>query len=120
MTTAPLTLHETTVAGVTVLQLRGALQHGNTGALEQRLALLLVRLRSPLVIDLSAVETCDAAGAAVLVGAARAASPATPVRLAGPNEATRAALRTAGVVGALPAFGSVAGAAQADPADLHG
>ena len=120
MSSAPLTLRRTDVDGTTVLEIHGALRSGNTPALERHLALLLVQLRSPLVIDLAGVQDCDAVGAAVLMGAGRAAAPATPVRLACPGDTIREALRTVGTPSAVPIFASVDGAARSDPSQLLG
>ena len=120
MSTAPLTLHQTAVDGTTVLEVHGPLRDGNTLTLELRLALLLVQLRSPLVVDLAAVEDCDPVGAAVLLGAARAASPATPLRLARPGRTVLESLRAAGILRVVPTFATVGGATRADPTELMG
>ncbi len=115
MDPAPLIFHCTERDGAMILQIGGALLESNTGALERRVALLLTRLRRPLIVDLSQVQECDAAGAAVLVGAGRAASPATPVRLAGATPAVQQVLQTADVLRMVPAFRTVDDAIGADP-----
>ena len=112
---APLIFHCTERGGATILQIGGALLESNTVALERRVALLLTQLRRPLIVDLSQVHECDAAGAAVLVGAGRAASSAAPVRLAGATPAVQQVLRTADVLRMVPAFGTVDDAIRADP-----
>lgn len=113
-----LILHCTERDGTTVLQIGGALLEGNTSLLERRIALLLTQLRHPLILDLSQVQECDATGATVLLGARRAAPPATSVRLAGATDAVQRVLRAAGVLLSVPAFATVQGAIHADPAEL--
>lgn len=118
MSPRQLMLHCAERDGATILHIGGALVQGNTLALERRAALLLTQLRHPLIVDLSQVPECDSAGAAALVGASRAASPATPVRLAGATDAVQQSLRTAGVLHIVPTFNTVDGAIRADPMEL--
>ena len=118
MSATQLQLHCSEREGATILQIGGALRESNASTLERRSALLLTRLRHPLIIDLSQVHACDSAGAAVLVGISRAASPATPVRLAGLTDAVQQLLRAAGVLRSVPTFTTVGGAVRADPTDL--
>jgi anti-anti-sigma regulatory factor len=120
MSTAPLTLRQTELDGTTVLEIHGPLRDGSTPTLERRLALLLVQLRSPLIIDLAGVGDCDPVGAAVLVGAGRAASRATPVRLARPGGPALETLRAVGVLRIVPTFATVGDAIRADPSELMG
>ncbi len=118
MSAKPLMLHCTERHGATILHIGGALVQGNTLAVEHRAALLLTQLRHPLIVDLSEVSECDSAGGAVLVGAGRAASPTTPVRLAGATDTVQQSLRTAGVLHLMPTFTTVDGAIRADPTEL--
>ena len=118
MSPTQLMLHCTERDGATILHIGGALVAGNTLTFERRAALLLTQLRHPLVVDLSQISECDSAGAAVLVGASRAAPPATPLRLAGATDALQQSLRTAGVLHIVPTFTPVAGAIRAEPTEL--
>ena len=65
-----------------VLTLHGPLTADCGPQLERALALLLVELRRPLVLDLTGITASDPAGLAILGAVARAAPPATPLRLA--------------------------------------
>ena len=118
MSPTPLMLHCTQRDGVTILHLGGALLGSSTSALERRVALLLTQIRHPLIIDLSQVDACDPAGAVALVGASRAAPPATPVRLAGATRAVQQVLHTAGVLRTVPTFTTIEGAIRTDPTEL--
>ena len=118
MNPTPLMLHCTERDGVTILHLGGASLMNSTSALERRAALLLTQIRRPLIIDLSQIEACDLAGAAALVGAGRAAPPATPVRLAGATSPVQQVLHAAGVPRTVPTFTTIEGAIRADSTEL--
>ena len=118
MSPTPLMLHCTERDGVTILHLGGALLESSASALERRAALLLTQIRRPLIIDLSQVDACDSALAVALVGASRAAPPATAVRLAGATSAVQQVLHAAGVPRTVPTFTTIEGAIGTDPTEL--
>ncbi|HEX2315456.1 MAG TPA: STAS domain-containing protein, partial [Thermomonospora sp.] len=69
-----------------VIELHGELDIASTTALRDHLLVLLRRARTPVVIDLSGVTFCDAAGLSLLVGARRRAHlHDLPIALAAPR-----------------------------------
>ncbi|HEU5158809.1 MAG TPA: STAS domain-containing protein [Streptosporangiaceae bacterium] len=82
----------------TIARLSGELDVATAPALRERLAALL-RLRMPLlVLDLSGVSFCDAAGLAVLIGAQRRATPlGTTLRLVAPRSQVAKVLHVTGL-----------------------
>jgi anti-anti-sigma factor len=71
--TSPATPTATPKPARTIVRLRGALDVAATPALRERLIGLLHPGASLLVLDLSRVPSCDAAGLAVLIGTQRRA-----------------------------------------------
>jgi len=59
--------------GRSIVRLRGPLDFGAAKELRERLIDVLHRGANPLIIDLSRVPSCDAAGLAVLIGTQRRA-----------------------------------------------
>jgi len=59
--------------GRSIVRLRGALDFGAAKELRERLIDVLHRGANPLILDLSLVPSCDAAGLAVLIGTQRRA-----------------------------------------------
>jgi anti-anti-sigma factor len=85
-------------AARTVVRLRGALDVAGAPALRERLIGLLHPGMRLLVLDLSRVPCCDAAGLAVLVGTQRRARLlGIAVRLAAPSLPVAALLRLTGL-----------------------
>jgi anti-anti-sigma regulatory factor len=72
-----------------------------------------------VVLNLAAVDACDAAGLSMLEGYDRAATAAgVQVRLAAPTPPVCRALRARGLMSRLRVFASVDGAARGDVLDL--
>jgi anti-anti-sigma factor len=59
--------------GRSIVRLRGSLDFGQAKELRERLIDVLHRGANPLILDLSLVPSCDAAGLAVLIGTQRRA-----------------------------------------------
>jgi anti-anti-sigma factor len=107
------------VHGVPVVELTGPLTETTVLSLEPELARLLASGTRVLVVDLSGLDACDAAGAAMLAACDRAATPAgVELRLAAPAATAGHALRTHGLMSRLRVFGSVDGAARGDAQDV--
>jgi anti-anti-sigma factor len=99
--------------------LTGGLCEETVLTVEPEVARLLAGGRSVLVIDLAEVEACDSAGAAMLDATGRASSAAgVELRLASPQGPILRALHAHGLTSRLRVFGSLDGAARADPLDL--
>jgi anti-anti-sigma factor len=84
--------------GRSIVRLRGPLDFGAGKELRERLIDVLHRGANPLVIDLSRVPSCDAAGLAVLIGTQRRARLlGSVVLLAAPGAAVTEVLRSSGL-----------------------
>jgi anti-anti-sigma factor len=102
MTSADTTVHPRGTApppdGRTIVRLRGALDVAAAPALRERLIDVLHRGTSLLILDLSRVLSCDAAGLAVLIGTQRRARLlGSIVRLAAPSLPVVKLLRSTGL-----------------------
>ncbi len=86
----------------TIVKLSGDLDIATTPALRERLTALLRPGMGLLILDLSDVSFCDAAGLAVLVGTQRRATPlGITLRLAAPRPQMTKILRITGLDRAL-------------------
>ena len=84
--------------GRSIVRLRGPLDFGAAKDLRERLIDVLHRGANPLIIDLSRVPSCDAAGLAVLIGTQRRARLlGSVVLLAGPGVPVAELLRSTGL-----------------------
>jgi anti-anti-sigma factor len=84
--------------GRSIVRLRGSLDFAAAGELRERLIDVLHRGASPLIIDLSHVPSCDAAGLAVLIGTQRRAKLlSSAVLLAAPSLPVAKLLRSTGL-----------------------
>jgi anti-anti-sigma factor len=82
----------------TIISLRGELDIATTAELRERMLALLDSGDSPLIVDLSLVTFCDAAGLAMLVGVQRRAQlSAIRTCLAGPRPQVSKLLRLTGL-----------------------
>jgi anti-anti-sigma factor len=82
----------------TLVQLSGGLDFAAAPALREQLIDVLHRGTGLLILDLSHVLSCDAAGLAVLIGTQRRASLlGTKVRLLAPSLPVRQVLRSTGL-----------------------
>jgi anti-anti-sigma factor len=85
-------------AGRGIVRLRGSLDFGAAKELRERLIDVLHRGANPLIIDLSRVPSCDAAGLAVLIGTQRRARLLGSVMLlAAPSVPVAEVLRSTGL-----------------------
>ncbi len=102
-----------------VITLDGALTAATVGVLEGALALHLAVRPAILVLDLSALDGCDATGAAMIraaVGAGQDCGIAVALA-AGPPDVLRA-LESAGALDSVPVYRTSHGATRCDPYDL--
>lgn len=107
------------VHGACVLALTGGLCEETVLMVEPEVARLPAGDRSVLVVDLAEVQACDPAGVDMLDVARRAANAAgVELRLAAPPAPILHALHSHGLTSRLRVFGSLDGAARADPLDL--
>ena len=84
--------------GRSIVRLRGPLDFGAAKELRERLIDVLHRGANPLIIDLSRVPSCDAAGLAVLIGTQRRARLlGSVVLLAAPDVPVAELLRSSGL-----------------------
>ena len=84
--------------GRSIVRLRGSLDFGLAKELRERLIDVLHRGANPLILDLSRVPSCDAAGLAVLVGTQRRARLlGSVVLLSGPSVPVTELLRSTGL-----------------------
>ena len=84
--------------GRSIVRLRGPLDFGAAKELRERLIDVLHRGANPLIIDLSRVPSCDAAGLAVLIGTQRRARLlGSVVLLAAPGVPVAELLRSTGL-----------------------
>jgi anti-anti-sigma factor len=84
--------------GRSIVRLRGSLDFGAAKELRERLIDVLHRGANPLIIDLSRVPSCDAAGLAVLIGTQRRARLlGSVVLLAAPGVSVAEVLRSTGL-----------------------
>jgi anti-anti-sigma factor len=84
--------------GRSIVRLRGSLDFAVAQELRERLIDVLHRGASPLIIDLSHVPSCDAAGLAVLIGTQRRAKLlSSAVLLAAPSLPVAKLLRSTGL-----------------------
>jgi anti-anti-sigma factor len=103
----------------TIARLRGELDVATAPALRERLAPLLRRRMRLLVLDLSEIRFCDAAGLAVLIGTQRRARlSGITLRLAAPGAQVANVLRATGLDRSLSIHPTLA-AALAQPLTLH-
>lgn len=110
-TTTHARLFSRQATGHTVLSVSGELDITTTAALRDRMVDILKDTTAPVIIDLSAVTFCDAAGLALLVGAQRRAKPhGFAVTLAGPRRNVSKLLRITGLDRAFAVYPSVAAA----------
>jgi anti-anti-sigma factor len=85
-------------SGHTIARLRGDLDAATAPALRERLAALLRLHMRPLVLELSELSFCDAAGLAVLIGTQRRASSlGITLLLAAPRPPVAKVLRATGL-----------------------
>jgi anti-anti-sigma factor len=100
--------------GRSIVRLRGALDAAAAQGLRERLIDVLHRGASPLILDLSHVPSCDAAGLAVLIGTQRRARLlGSVVLLAAPCSSVEKILRSAGLHRRFTIYPDVAGALAA-------
>ena len=84
--------------GRSIVRLRGPLDFGAAKELRERLIDVLNRGASPLILDLTHVSSCDAAGLAVLIGTQRRARLlGIMMRLAAPSLPVTRLLRSTGL-----------------------
>jgi anti-anti-sigma factor len=103
----------------TIARLRGELDVATAPALRERLAALLRRPMRLLVLDLSEIRFCDAAGLAVLIGAQRRARLfGITLRVAAPGLQVANVLRVTGLDRGLSIYPTLAGA-LAQPLTRH-
>jgi anti-anti-sigma factor len=103
----------------TIARLRGELDVGTAPALRERLAALLRRRMRLLVLDLSEIRFCDAAGLAVLIGVQRRARLfGITLRLAAPGSQVANVLSLTGLDRSLSIHPTLAGA-LAQPLTRH-
>jgi len=97
-----------------IVRLRGALDAAAAQQLRERLIDVLHRGASPLIIDLSHVLSCDAAGLAVLIGTQRRAGLlGSVVLLAAPCPPVAKLLRSSGLHRRFAIYPDVPGALAA-------
>ena len=97
--------------GRTIVRLRGALDVAAAPALRERLIGVLHRGTSLLILDLSRVLSCDAAGLAVLIGTQRRARLlGSIVRLAAPSLPVAKLLRSTGLERSFTIYPDLSGA----------
>ncbi|MBW8485907.1 STAS domain-containing protein [Actinomadura parmotrematis] len=93
----------------TIIALSGELDLASTAALREKMLVALNRAGAPVVIDLSAVTFCDAAGLALLVGIRRRARGSRlGLTLAAPRPPVRKLLRITGLDRAFTVHESLA------------
>jgi anti-anti-sigma factor len=96
---------------LTVVAIHGELGLTSAGSLRDRLLIALHNTAVPMVIDLSGVATCDAAGLAPLVGARRRGRlHGIPVSLAAPPPYLYVLLRVTGLHRAFAIYPTIAAA----------
>jgi anti-anti-sigma factor len=96
---------------VTVIRPRDGLDFAAAPALRERLIDALHRGTNPLVLDLSQVPVCDAAGLAVLIGTQRRARLlGVTMRLVAPSPSVQKALRATGLEHSFAIFTDLAAA----------
>ena len=114
MTSADTTVHPRGTAppgGRTIVRLRGALDVAAAPALRERLIGVLHRGTSLLILDLSRVLSCDAAGLAVLIGTQRRARLlGSIVRLAAPSLPVVKLLHSTGLERSFTIYPDLSGA----------
>ena len=100
--------------GRSIVRLCGALDAAAAQELRERLIDVLHRGASPLILDLTHVPTCDAAGLAVLIGTQRRARLlGSVVLLAAPCSSVAKILRSAGLHRRFAIYPDVPGALAA-------
>ncbi|MQY04587.1 STAS domain-containing protein [Actinomadura macrotermitis] len=108
------TLTSRHLPGHTVIALSGELDLATTAALRERMLVALDQAAAPVVVDLSGVSFCDAAGLALLVGARRRArAHRLGLSLAAPRPPVRKLLRITGLDRAFTVHDSLAQARTA-------
>jgi anti-anti-sigma factor len=96
---------------VAVIRPRDGLDFAAARALREELIDVLQRGANPLVLDLSQVPVCDAAGLAVLIGTQRRAGLlGVTMRLVAPSPAVEKALRATGLEHSFAIFPDLAAA----------
>jgi anti-anti-sigma factor len=104
----------------TIARLRGDLDIATAPALRERLAALLQPPMRLLILDLSEVGFCDAAGLAMLIGTQRrATSLGIALRLAAPRSQVAKVLHATGLDRALSIHPTLAGALTQPPHPIH-
>ncbi|MFI9561115.1 STAS domain-containing protein [Nonomuraea endophytica] len=97
-------------AGATVLHLRGELDLATREALREHLLYALRHSTNLLILDLSGVSFCDAAGLGVLIGVQHQAKTLDiAIGLAAPRPHLAKVLRLTGLDRSFPIYGTVQG-----------
>ncbi|MBO3752873.1 STAS domain-containing protein [Streptosporangiaceae bacterium NEAU-GS5] len=98
-------------AGAAIVHLRGELDLATREAVRERLLRALQRSTGLLIVDLSAVSFCDAAGLGVVVGVqGRARSLDIALGLAAPRPHVANVLHLTGLDRSFPMYGATSGA----------
>jgi len=109
--TVRVTLLSRRLPGHTVLAICGELDIATTADLRDQIAVLLKDTTAPVIIDLSGVSFCDAAGLALLVGAQRRAKlHGLTLVLAAPRQNMSKLLRISGLDHAFAIFATLTAA----------
>jgi anti-sigma B factor antagonist len=115
-----ITVAEPTADGVTVVRLSGELGVDTVQALQEALTNLVDQRAHRVVVDLSDLGFCDSIGLSSFVEAHRRGTAAGGwVRLAAPSPFLLRVLGVVGLLGRLPVYATVAGAAADDRADRY-